>query len=100
VFTVHIRNEQFFCDQCSFNSHSKQCLDVHIKNKHDSDKPKYKCEICGVQVNYMDSYRTHMRRHYDEKPYKCDQCDRCFTSECVNVALFLYLLSALNYFND
>ena len=39
---------------------------------------KFTCEVCGVVLGAMQTYKTHMRRHSGELPYQCWVCQAAF----------------------
>ncbi len=44
---------------------------------HTEEKP-YKCDVCNKYFNVSSALTTHMRNHTGEKPYQCLVCDKCF----------------------
>ncbi len=53
----------------------------HLKNQHRIvvQSRVLNCPTCEYQTYILDSLRHHMRqRHTQERPYKCDVCDRTF----------------------
>jgi hypothetical protein len=43
-------------------------------------KPPQICDICGAPFSSKTELNAHMRRHLGERPYKCEHCDKAFTS--------------------
>eukprot|EP00088_Acartia_fossae_P042618 TRINITY_DN447_c0_g1_i1.p1 TRINITY_DN447_c0_g1~~TRINITY_DN447_c0_g1_i1.p1 ORF type:complete len:343 (-),score=38.03 TRINITY_DN447_c0_g1_i1:34-1062(-) len=77
-------NEENKCDTCQKLFSNKSNLRKHIKNTHSEigikDKSKIiKCEVCDLPVRDNYQLKLHKRKHTNEKPYKCDDCQFPFT---------------------
>ncbi|CAH1993701.1 unnamed protein product [Acanthoscelides obtectus] len=51
---------------------------IHKKN-HSIEKRR--CHICNIVCQNISKLRDHINKHLGLKPFKCDQCDKCFISK-------------------
>eukprot|EP01084_Bolivina_argentea_P156514 272798_1 len=40
------------------------------------------CQYCSYSTHCNTRFKKHMRCHTNERPYKCDKCDKAFTVRC------------------
>ena len=45
------------------------------------DEKPYKCEYCDQCFSQRAYLKSHQRVHTGEKPYKCENCDKCFSDK-------------------
>ena len=58
---------------------------------------KFTCEVCGVVLGAMQTYKTHMRRHSGELPYQCWVCQAAFPCKlrtCIYTYMYICELAA------
>ncbi|XP_028971600.2 zinc finger protein 850 isoform X2 [Esox lucius] len=94
-------SERFNCPECFRCFTSASSLHSHKlwhredgKEKCNSEKDIYKCDVCGFETTHRKTYHNHMRKHDDRKPYKsvlfqlgalqknsfkCEVCGKCFS---------------------
>ena len=53
---------------------------LKLKQTNNREKP-YKCSECDKCFTKKCKLRQHQRIHTGEKPYKCSECDKCFTQK-------------------
>jgi RNase P subunit RPR2 len=46
--------------------------------KHQKEKPKAICDLCGSMLNSAAELRVHMKRHAGKKDYLCTLCGAKF----------------------
>lgn len=79
--TIKPRTPVFDCSQCDMKFNQIAYLWRHVSSSHGDSMHSLmrKCEICGKEVQRQ-SIQMHMRVHNGERPFKCEKCDRAFTS--------------------
>ncbi len=74
----HKKGKAFKCDKCPKEFVTKGELQAH-SNVHEK-KNNYLCVDCGAWFSYYNSLKFHRRSvHTNERPFKCDYCDKGFT---------------------
>lgn len=78
---IHIRHSHenvrdFPCTICSFRSHRKKGLELHM-HTHTGERP-YKCDLCDNTYQTSSARANHRRSHFDERPYTCEICSKSF----------------------
>ena len=68
-----IREKPFKCRECDYQCRTKGNLVVHMR-VHTGERP-YRCTVCNKTFTQSSSCRTHMVIHYPNKPFKCDYPD-------------------------
>ena len=61
----------FLCNLCGEKFSSIQDLQPHLDYHKEGRK---QCPVCHLWMRGNSSYRCHVRRHSDGKPFKCDKC--------------------------
>lgn len=88
---THMDKKPFACKQCPKTFGSRRGLDhhelVHLKGILPDNDPRWKwceykkktveCDICFKTLNVY-SLKDHKRIHANEKPFKCNVCDKSF----------------------
>ncbi|XP_072023227.1 uncharacterized protein [Amphiura filiformis] len=66
-----------FCTYCHKLFSSRQAVIYHIRLRHTNEKP-YKCDICQKAFHRKDHLKDHVMNHGNEKPFKCKMCLKSF----------------------
>lgn len=88
---THLDKKPFACEQCPKTFGMQRSLEhhklVHLKGILPDDDPSWKwadykkkkveCDICFKTLNIY-SLKDHKRIHANEKPFKCDVCNKSF----------------------
>ena len=81
VHNPDVKDEK--CDQCDFETQTKDKLRRH-KNTHHTKKNKeinFKCEPCEKSFTSYAGHRAHMLSAHSDIRHKCDICDSVFTQK-------------------
>ncbi|XP_011204673.2 probable serine/threonine-protein kinase ndrD [Bactrocera dorsalis] len=67
------------CPECKAPFTNWNSLHTHLWRTHKIDMELYSCELCSFKTPiYSRLLNTHSKIHYDERNYKCDQCEKAF----------------------
>uniref|UniRef100_A0A1A9X339 C2H2-type domain-containing protein n=1 Tax=Glossina brevipalpis TaxID=37001 RepID=A0A1A9X339_9MUSC len=69
-----------FCPECkSHDFNNWNTLHTHLWRNHRIDMELYSCELCSFKTPvYSRLINTHAKIHFDDRNYKCDQCEKAF----------------------
>ncbi|KAL9905212.1 uncharacterized protein ACN2A1_005184 isoform 1-T1 [Glossina fuscipes fuscipes] len=69
-----------FCPECkSHDFNNWNTLHTHLWRNHMIDMELYSCELCNFKTPvYSRLINTHAKIHFDDRNYKCDQCEKAF----------------------
>ena len=74
----HIDVIRFSCDNCDYNSRTKESLEEHLT----SHKKKYKCEECIFDTEIEGKLKEHQdTKHKKSNSIRCEKCN--FTTELI-----------------
>ena len=73
--------EDIYCNECNFQTKSKNTLYQHMKLVHSEQRTKYNCQMCTFQTKYKNALRNHMKYVHGGKQYHCDTCELSFKSK-------------------
>lgn len=74
---VHSDQRPHKCEICGKSFRQANVLRLHSKLH---DERKIQCLICDKKFLKPIYLKYHMRRHDDERPYKCDKCPKSYYS--------------------
>ncbi|XP_048753425.2 RE1-silencing transcription factor A-like isoform X2 [Ostrea edulis] len=66
------------CRYCEYTSPKRYLLMRHMKS-HSEDKP-HKCNVCDRGFKTMASLQNHVNTHTGTRPHKCKECESAFTT--------------------
>ena len=103
----HMKEKDNICISCDFKTHNKQILVAHMRT-HTGARP-YECKNCDHKASTVSTLYAHVKKHHkeiewtscnicakslkkyqlskhqkghlDEKTFKCDQCEKYFTTK-------------------
>ena len=71
---THSDEKRFSCTICSKRYKDQKTVDHHVRAYHLGEK-NYSCEKCDFKCARTGTLRTHMAKHSEAKPFKCQYCD-------------------------
>ncbi|PAV59912.1 hypothetical protein WR25_12512 [Diploscapter pachys] len=69
-----VENGSFNCKFCKFATNSSEELEKHKARLHNRNT-LFLCHLCEFETNWNKPFYEHMKEHWIELPYRCDQCD-------------------------
>lgn len=76
---IHLNEKKYCCTLCDKGFNKPYLLKQHIVT-HTNYKCEYPCTICNKILKSKSGAYAHSLLHKAEKRYKCDQCDRSFST--------------------
>lgn len=72
------RGRKFACNHCEKTFGTEKVLRAHLKKVTSGG---FKCNICSRVCGTKGDLKTHQRFHNRERPFKCPQCDKHFSTQ-------------------
>lgn len=73
--------QEFKCEHCSKDFTNITALRNHKKLVHNDGFTKFACEYCAMKFLGISALAKHIRKHTNERPYKCHVCKKSFVVE-------------------
>ena len=72
--------QAMLCPECKSKEFNNwNTLHTHLWRAHKIDMELYKCELCEFKTPIFSRLvNTHAKIHFDDRNYKCEQCDKAF----------------------
>lgn len=73
----HASMKSFSCRLCDFRK-TKAIRDIRKHGRNHNENVAYQCSVCNKICGNGEEIVTHLLRHRDYRPHKCDECDKTF----------------------
>ena len=69
-------------NKCKYAAVNKYELKYHVKRVHNKKQKSYHCDKCESVFEDRLQLKAHLKKvHLNEKPYKCSECKRQFSTK-------------------
>lgn len=77
--SLHTDKPKFMCEKCGLQLQSKHSLHEHDLKQH-SDKKNFSCEKCGKNFSRSSDLHRHLNTHNDTVSFSCHHCGGTYKS--------------------
>uniref|UniRef100_A0A6A7FUF3 Zinc finger protein 699-like n=1 Tax=Hirondellea gigas TaxID=1518452 RepID=A0A6A7FUF3_9CRUS len=79
----HTDGHKYRCPECQYTAKNYASVSRHRRVVHlpKNETHKHVCHICAKTFLVLSKLKVHMHTHATEKPFKCDTCEKGYTSK-------------------
>ena len=69
---THARSQSYICDQCTFKTHTKKLLQIHMNRLHSAKL--FECAVCEFKTNHNVNLKNHVNKVHENIRHSCEIC--------------------------